>query len=141
LRLDRIQPWEGVAVEELDRRKRRVVVHHGHRVEAALAPQHDVDGIPEALEVLPLVFAVKGLEGGVEERAHLALVLLAVLERVLDPRAQVRVQAVERGRYRRHGTVSLGRLMALALALEEVRAKEERQEVERIAHERLADRV
>src|SRR4029077_20022462 len=92
--LDAVEPWKFGAVEEFDRRKIGEMVSQRLRIEAFLAPDHDVDGGAEAAQVLAAKRLEMLIEITIEERALFGVVLLQIGLRLGDGWAQLGPQVL-----------------------------------------------
>ncbi len=121
LGLDRVEPGKRGAIEELDRCEMRVVIDFRVRVVALLAPDEDVDRVPEAAQVLACESGKAALQPLIEESAEFLVVRVAKAASVQRRWPQVGMQPFGRTGDDRDRPVGPRRLVTPALALEEAR--------------------
>ncbi len=124
--LDRVQPWEFSAREERSRQQSRVVVPHRLRVVATLAPDHDIDRFTETPQVFTRVPPILLGQEIVEKTTKASLIIVEILKCVLDGAAHAWFQLGQRRGNLSDRSVYRCRLVGLALALQQIRAQDER---------------
>src|SRR6185369_5863338 len=84
---------------------------------------------------------IVGIEKVVDENAEFTIVFFSERQRMRDRWPQIGVQPVDRGRYAGYGAVGLCRLVSLALALLQIGAQDQRDQLGRIDGQRALYRL